>query len=59
MEASEEVVAGSILVQSFSIISLFDSGASHCYISARFVKRHSIHYNDIDTQWEIELGMGL
>jgi len=58
-EASEEVVAGTILVQSFSVISLFDSGASHCFISTRFVKMHSIHYDDIDTQWEISTGNGI
>jgi len=55
-EASEEVVAGTILVQSFPVISLFDSGSSHCYISTRFVRMHSIHYDDIDTQWEISTG---
>jgi len=53
VEASEEVVAGTILVQSFSVISLFNFETSHCYISTRFVKMHSIHYDDIDTQWEI------
>jgi len=50
VEASEEVVAGTILVQSFLAISLFDSGASHCYISTKFVKMHYIRYDDIDTQ---------
>ena len=58
-EASEEVVAGTILLQSFPIISLFDSGASHCYISTRFVKMHSIYYDDIDTQWEISTRNGI
>ena len=32
-EASEEVVAGIISVHSIPVVSLFDSGASHCYIS--------------------------
>ena len=59
VEASENVVAGTILVQSFPVIQPFDSGASHCYISTRFVKMHSIHYDDIDTQWEISTGNGI
>ena len=47
------------MVHSISIISLFDSGASYCYISTRFVMMHSIPYNDIDTQWEISTGNGV
>jgi len=58
-EVSEEVIAGSILIQSFPVISLFDSGASHCYISTRFVKMHFIHYDDIDTQWETSTENGI
>jgi len=33
-KASEKVIAGTILVHSIPVISLFDSGASHCYISS-------------------------
>ena len=55
-EASEEVVEGAILVHSVSVISLFDSGASHCYISTRFVMMHFIPGNDMDNQWEISTG---
>jgi len=40
VEASEEVVVGIILVHLVSVISLFDSGASHCYISTSFVTMH-------------------
>ena len=41
-KASEEVVAGTILVYSVPVISLFDSGTSYCYISTRFTMTHSI-----------------
>jgi len=51
-EASEEVVAGTILVHSVPVISLFDSDASHYYISTSFIMMHSIPCNDMDTQWE-------
>ena len=59
VEASEEVVAGTILVHSILVVSLFDSGVSHCYISTRFVMMHSIPCNDMDTQWEISTGNGV
>ena len=49
-DALEEVVTGTILVHSVPVILLFDSGASHCYISTSFVMVHSISYNDTDTQ---------
>jgi len=58
-EASEEVVAGTILVRSVPVISLFDSGASHCYISTSFVMMHSIPCYDMDTQWEIGTKNGI
>ena len=58
-EASEEMVAGTILVHSIPVISLFDYGASHCYISISFVTMHSIPCNDMDTQWEISMGNGI
>jgi len=41
-EASGEVVAGTILVYSVSVLSLFDSDASHYFISSRFTALHSI-----------------
>jgi len=52
-------VAGTILLHSVPIISLFDSSASHCYISASFALMHSIPCNDLDTQWEISTGNGI
>ena len=39
-EASGEVVADKILVHSISVLSLFDSGASHYFISSRFTALH-------------------
>jgi len=59
VEASDEVVAGTILVQSFLVISIFDSGASDCYISIRFLKMHSIQYDDIDTKQKISTKNGI
>ena len=50
------VVAGTILVYSVPVISLFDSGASRCYISTSFVMKHSIPCYDMDTPWEISTG---
>ena len=53
------MVVGTILLHSVPVISLFDSGASHCYISTKFVIMHSIPYNNMDTQWEINTGNGI
>ena len=39
-EASEEVWAGKILVHSNPVLALFDSSASHCFISSKFVILH-------------------
>ena len=58
-EASEEVVAGAILIYSVLVISLFDSGTSHCYLSTSFVTKHSIPCYDMDTPWRLVWGMGL
>jgi len=41
-EVSGEVVAGTIFVHSVPVLSLFDSGASHCFIFSRFTALHSI-----------------
>ena len=48
-EASEEVVAGTILVHSVLIISLFDSGTSYYCICTRFVIMHYVPSSDMDT----------
>ena len=50
VEASDEVVACKILVYSISVLSLFDSGASQCSISNRFVALHSIPVVNTESQ---------
>jgi len=52
-------MAGTILVYSVPVISLFDFGASHCYISTSFITKHSIPCFDMDTPWEISTGNGI
>ena len=47
-EASEEVITGKIMVHSKPVLALFDSGASHCYISDHFVALHSIPVKSLD-----------
>ena len=58
-EASEEVITGNIRVYSKPVIALFDSGASHCYISDNFVAVHSIPVRLLDHKWEISTGNGV
>ena len=52
-EAPGEVVAGKVLVHSILILLLFDSGASHCFISSRFIALHSIPLVCMNDKWEI------
>jgi len=58
-EASEEVITGNIRVHSIPVLALFDSGASHCYISDHFVALHSIPVKALDRKWEISTGNGV
>ena len=58
-EASEEVITGNISVHSHPVLALFDSGASHCYISDKFVAVHSIPVRLLDHKWEISTGNGV
>ena len=58
-EASEEVITGNIRVHSHPVLALFDSGASHCYISDKFVAVHSIPVRLLDHKWEISTGNGV
>jgi len=58
-DASGEVVAGTILVHSVLILSLFDSGASYCFISSRFIALHSIPLVCMGDRWEISTGNGV
>jgi len=52
----DKIVAGKILINSIPVLSLFDSGASHCFISSRFTALHSIALVDMNNQWEISTG---
>jgi len=58
-EASGEVVAGIILVHSVPVLSLFDSGASHYFISSRFTALHFIPLVCMGDQWKISTENGV
>ena len=47
------------MVHSKSVLALFDSRVSHCFISSRFTALHSIHFVCMDGQWEISTGNGV
>jgi len=47
------------LVHSVPVLSLFDSGASHCFISSRFIALHSIPLVSMGDQWEISTRNGV
>jgi len=47
-ETSEEVITGKITVHSKPVLALFDSGASHCYISGSFTALNSIPVKYLD-----------
>jgi hypothetical protein len=42
----EPVMMGTFLVANYPAVILFDSGASHTFISKKFVERHCIPYNE-------------
>ena len=52
-------MAGTISVHSVPVLSLFDSGASHCFIFSRFTALHSIPLVCMGNQWEISTGNGV
>ena len=58
-EVADGVVAGTILVQSIPAHVLFDSGATHSFISANFVARHHISCDDMVNPWNIATGGGI
>ena len=41
------------------VLALFDSGASHCFISDSFIALHFIPIIYLDNQWEISTGNGV
>ena len=42
VEAQPDVVIGKFLVKSFTAVVLFDTGASHSYISRGFVDKYKL-----------------
>ncbi|XP_020270910.1 uncharacterized protein LOC109846096 [Asparagus officinalis] len=58
-DTSGDVVTGTILVYSVPAFTLFDSGASHCFISAQFIARHTIPCDKLDASWNIHTGSGV
>ena len=58
-ETSEEVVTGKITIYFKPVLAMFDSGASHCYISDSFIALHSMPVKYLDHQWEISTGNGV
>ena len=46
-EVADGVITGTILVQSIPAHVLFDSGATHSFISANFIARYHIFCDDM------------
>jgi hypothetical protein len=46
MPEGEPVMMGTFLVANYPAVILFDSGASHTFISKKFVEQHCIPYNE-------------
>lgn len=57
--ASGDVVAGNISVVSFPAVALFDSGASHSFVSARFATRIGLEFEALLDRMNILTGNGL
>ena len=57
-DASGEVVTGIILVHSVPAYALFDSGATHCFISSKFIRKHNISCDIVHRGWTISTGNG-
>lgn len=58
-EAAGDVITGSILVDSLPAIALFDSGASHSFISVDFLMRHSMITEQLRKSIKILTGGGI
>ena len=54
-----DVVAGIISVHYFPARVLFDSGATHSFLSSAFVIRHSIPSTELSNYWNINTGNGM
>ena len=57
-QASNDVVTGTILVSSKYAYVLFDSGASHSFVSTKFVKKHDMLIEPIDTDLCVDTPIG-
>ena len=53
-----EVVAGMITVASHPARVLFDSGATHSFISSAFLVRYSLESTPMPEEWNINTGNG-
>ena len=58
-DGSTNVVACNIPVHSVHVLLLFDSGASHCFISYSFAIDHDIPIARLENPWEINTGNGV
>jgi len=58
-EGSADVVAGNLLANSIPISTLFDSGASHCFVSSSFVAMHALPHKDLGYPWDVSTGNGV
>ena len=58
-EVVDGVVASTILVHSIPTYVLFDSRATHSFISANFVARDHISCDDMLNPWNIATGGGI
>ena len=50
---------GIVLVAASPALTLFDSGASHCFMSQKFVTKHTIPVESLTTGWNINTGSGV
>ncbi|XP_020272396.1 uncharacterized protein LOC109847576 [Asparagus officinalis] len=58
-EANDQVITGKVFVSSVPALSLFDSGASHCFLSRRFASAYSLPIASLTTGWNINTGSGV
>jgi hypothetical protein len=49
-QAALDVIIGMILVNDNNVIMLFDSGASHSFITANFVNKHNLSLSMLKNQ---------
>ncbi|XP_020249162.1 uncharacterized protein LOC109826542 [Asparagus officinalis] len=58
-EANDQVITGKVLVSFVPALSLFDSGASHCFLSRRFASAHSLPITSLTIGWNINTSSGV